>query len=77
MTTPEEIEKLMEEKLWEKYTGAIQRLLEDGMPLEELQTRMTRYQHLDLNHQANIMNTMAKYRRTGDLVPLEKIRLTN
>ena len=70
MTTPEEIGKIMEENLWKKYTGAIQRLLNDGMPLEEIQARMERYQDLDMNHQANILSTMAKYRKTGDLVPL-------
>ena len=71
MTTPEEIEKLMEEKLWEKYTGAIQRLFDDGMTEEELVARMTRYLHLDLNHQANIMEMMWKYRRAGELPALK------
>lgn len=63
MTTPEN-------RLFEKYCKTIQTLLDDGMPLEEIQARMERYQDLDMNHQANIMNTMAKYRKTGDLAPL-------
>lgn len=77
MTTPEEIEKIAEEGTWNKYTAAIQRLLNDGMTIEELTTRMTRYQHLEYNAQANIMEMMFKYRKTGDLVPLDKVRLTN
>jgi DNA-binding transcriptional MerR regulator len=63
MTTPEN-------RLFEKYCKTIQTLLDDGMPLEEIQARMAKYQDLDMNHQANIMNTMAKYRKTGDLAPL-------
>lgn len=63
--TPEEIEKIQEKNMWDKYTRAIQRLLDDGMPLEELMGRMARYIHLKMNEQANIMDTMLKMRRGG------------
>lgn len=69
--TPEEIDKIQTELLWEKYTEAIQRLLNDGMTLEELQARMTRYLNLDLNHQAIVMEMMWKYRRAGILPALK------
>ena len=72
---PAEIEKNRQTDA--RYAAAVQKLLDDGMPVEELQIRMKRYSYMHPAEQAKILEIMAIYRRTGDLVPLEKVRLTN
>lgn len=52
-----------EQREQEKFNRAERALMDAGMSREELDTRMTRYRHLELNNQANIMGTMLKMRK--------------